>query len=126
MVRKFKEKFKSFFWRGYWSDPAIFFSLLLAFLANAGIWIALRWVVQPTDQPIILHYNVYFGVDSIGEWGNIFMMPAMAAGLLAVNLFLSRFFYYKERLVSYLFASMAFLMQLLMIVGVASVIIINF
>jgi hypothetical protein len=95
-------------------------------LANAGIWVALHWIVQPTNQPIILHYNVYFGVDSIGDWRAVFLMPALAAGLMFTNLFLSRFFYYKERLVSYLFAGMAFLIQLLMIIGVASVIIINF
>jgi hypothetical protein len=123
---KFREKARSFFWHGYWTDPAIFFSLLLAFLANVGIWIALRWIVGPTDQLIILHYNVYFGVDSIGDWRSVFLMPALAGGLMIVNLFLSRFFYYKERLVSYLFAGMALLIQLLMIIGVASVIIINF
>ena len=35
-------------------------------------------------------------------------------------------FYYKEKLVSYLFAGMALLVQLLMAVGLGSVILINF
>jgi hypothetical protein len=53
-------------------------------------------------------------------------MPAIAILIFLVNLILSRFFYYKERLVSYLFAGMGLLAQLLMAVGVISVIIINF
>jgi hypothetical protein len=123
---KFREKAKSFFWHGYWTDPIIFFSLVLAILANVGIWLALRFTVQATDQPVILHYNIYFGVDSIGGWRNVFIMPALAFLIFLVNLILSRFFYYKERLASYLFAGMGLLAQLLMVVGVISVIIINF
>lgn len=123
---KIKEKAKSFFRHGYWTDPVIFFSLGLSVLANAGIWAALLFAVEVVDRPIILHYNIYFGVDAIGDWRNVFIMPAIALLIFLVNLILSRFFYYKERLASHLFAGMGLLAQLLMAVGVASVIIINF
>ncbi|OGI26010.1 MAG: hypothetical protein A3J76_05230 [Candidatus Moranbacteria bacterium RBG_13_45_13] len=123
---KTKERLKRFFWHGYWTDPVIFFSLVLAVLANGGIWIALFRTVVPTDLPIILHYNIYFGIDAIGNWKSVFFMPTLAVILLAANIVLSRFFYYKERLVSYLFAGTALALQLLMAVGVISVIIINF
>lgn len=123
---KIREKLKRFFWHGYWTDPAIFFSLVLAVFSNLGMWVAIWWIVEPTDRPIILHYNVYFGVDAIGDWRNIFLMPALAAAILLANAVLSRFFYYKERLASYLFAGMALLVQLLMMVGLGSVILINF
>src|SRR4030042_4081845 len=111
---KTKERLKRFFWHGYWTDPVIFFSLVLAVLANGGIWIALFRTVVPTDLPIILHYNIYFGIDAIGNWKSVFFMPTLAAILLAANIVLSRFFYYKERLVSYLFAGTALALQLLM------------
>jgi hypothetical protein len=126
MIKNISEKVKRFFWHGYWTDPIIFFSLFLAILVNVGIWVALRFVVQATDQPIILHYNIYFGVDSIGDWRNVFIMPAVALLIFLVNLVLSRFFYYKERLVSHLFAGMGLLVQILMVVGVISILIINF
>jgi len=123
---KFKEKFRSFFWQGFWTDPVIFFSIILAILANVGLWAALFWTVVPTDSPIILHYNIYLGVAAIGNWKSLFYMPALAAVLLFMNLILSRFFYYKERLASYLFAAAALVLQLLMAVGVISAILINF
>lgn len=125
-IAKLKDKAKRFFWHGFWTDPVIFFSIVLAFLANAGIWAALFWTAVPTDAPIILHYNIYFGVDVVGNWKSLFFMPALAAGLLVLNLMLSRFFYYKERLASYLFAAAALVLQLLMAVGVVAAILINF
>lgn len=125
-LSRFKDKTRRFFWHGFWSDPVIFFSIVLAALANAGIWAALFWTAVPTDAPIILHYNIYFGVDVVGNWKSLFFMPALAAGLLFLNLVLSRFFYYKERLASYLFAGTALILQLMMAVGVISAILINF
>ncbi len=123
---KIKEKFKRFFWHGYWTDPVMFFSLVLAVLANAGIWAVLYFTVESSDRPIILHYNIYFGVDFVGDWRNVYIMPALAFLIFLINLVLSRFFYYKERFISYLFAVMALLIQLLMAVGVGSIILINF
>lgn len=123
---KFKEKFHRFFWHGFWTDPVIFFALVFALLANIGLWVALVRTVTPTDTPIILHYNIYFGVDAVGNWKSLFFMPGLAAALLVLNAGLSRFFYYKERLAAYLFAGTALVLQLLMAVAVISAIIINF
>lgn len=123
---KFKDRARRFFWHGFWTDPAIFFPIVLAILANIGLWVALWRAVVPTDLPIILHYNIYFGVDAIGNWKSLFFMPTLAAALLFLNLVLSRFFYYKERLISYLFAGTALILQLLMGVGVIAAILINF
>jgi len=123
---KFADRAKRFFWHGFWTDPVIFFSIILAILTNAGLWVALFRTVVPTNSPIILHYNIFFGVDAVGDWKSLFFMPTLAAVLLFLNLVLSRFFYYKERLVSYLFAGAALVLQLLMAVGVISAILINF
>jgi hypothetical protein len=123
---KYIGRFKRFFWHGFWTDPVIFFSIILAILMNIGLWVTLFRTVVPTDMPIILHYNIYFGVDAVGNWKSLFFMPTLAVVLLFLNLMLSRFFYYKERLVSYLFAGAALVLQLLMAVGVISAILINF
>ena len=123
---KFRERARRFFWHGFWTDPVIFFSLVFAILVNAGLWIALFWTVAPTDTPIILHYNIYFGVDAVGGWKSLFLMPTLAAGLLFLNAVLSRYFYYKEKMAAHLFAGTALILQLLMAVAVVSAIMINF
>ncbi|MDD3487708.1 MAG: hypothetical protein PHF35_05060 [Candidatus Moranbacteria bacterium] len=130
MIKNFfsnlKSRTKRFFWHGFWTDPIIFFTIILAILANLSLWGALYSTVIRSDSPIILHYNIYFGVDAVGNWRSLYSMPALAAILLLLNLILSRFFYYKERTVSYLFSGAALVSQLLMAVGVASAIMINF
>lgn len=123
---KIEERFKRFFWHGFWTDPIIFFSIFFGVLFNAGIWIALFWTVIPTDLPVILHYNVHFGVDEVGNWKNVFIMPTIAFVLLLFNLILARFFYFKEKPLAYLFAVSLVILQLLMAVGVISIILINF
>jgi len=126
LTAKFKEKAKSFFWHGFWTDPVIFFSLIFAILVNIGLWVALFWTVTPTDLPIILHYNIYFGVDAIGGWKSLFFMPTLAAVLFFLNAVLSRYFYFKEKMVAYLFSGTALILQILMAVAVISAIMINF
>lgn len=123
---KIREKTKRFFWHGYWTDPTVFFALVLALVANIAMWLTVRFAVETTDQPVILHYNVYFGIDAIGDWKSIYFMPGLALVFLLANVVLSRFFYYKERLAACLFALTALVVQLLMAVGLASVIMINF
>jgi hypothetical protein len=123
---KLRDRMRRFFWHGFWSDPIIFFSIVLAALANIAIWASLYFTIEPTGRDIILHYNIYFGVDAIGSWRNVFFMPALALILLLINLVLSRFFYYKERLLAYLFSVSALILQLLMVIGIISVILINF
>ena len=123
---KFRERAKRFFWHGYWTDPVVFFPFVLGILVNGAMWLAVWRIVQPTDQPLILHYNVYFGIDAIGDWRSIYLMPGLALVFLLVNAVLSRFFFYKEKFVSYLFALMAFVVQALMAIGLASVLMINF
>ncbi|MFA5871351.1 MAG: hypothetical protein WC858_01385 [Parcubacteria group bacterium] len=121
-----RDRLRRFFWHGFWSDPVVFFSIVPAVIVNIALWVALFITIEPTDRDIILHYNIYFGVDAIGSWKNVFFMPGLALALLLINLVLSRFFYYKERLLAYLFSASALILQLLMVIGIISVIIINF
>jgi hypothetical protein len=124
--KNISEKTRRFFWHGFWSDPVIFFSIVLAVIANIVLWGALYFTIEPANRDIILHYNIYFGVDAIGSWKNVFFMPGLALILLLTNLVLSRFFYYKERLLAYLFSVSALMLQLLMAIGIISLILINF
>lgn len=71
----------------------------------------LGFVIRPRETPIVLHYNVYFGVDLLGAWWQAYLLPAAVLFLLAFHLFLARYFYRRrERVASYLLLlSMLFL-----------------
>jgi hypothetical protein len=72
------------------------FFLLLGF----GI---LGYVIRPREASIVLHYNIYFGVDLLGAWWHAYLLPGVACLLFGGHLFLARSFYHKrERVASYL------------------------
>jgi hypothetical protein len=79
----------------------------VAYLINFGV---LAFFVSTQQSVVILHYNVYFGVDLIGERWQAFLIPSFSLAFVAVNTLLAGWLYAKgERMASYmlLFASCA-------------------
>lgn len=120
-------KIRSFFAQEYFKSHIVRWLLLFVIVANLANWAALKIFIQPVDLPIILHYNVYFGVDMLGDWKNLFLLPAIGLILFLINFFLSLYFYKrKERIASYLLLIAALMIQLSLIIASVGVIIINY
>lgn len=119
---KLFEKHKDFF-----RNPIVFWLLILSIFFNLTNWAALAIFVKPVDKTIILHYNVYFGVDSVGHWGQAYFLPAIGLILLIANLTLADYFYLrKERMASHILMMTALMAQLSLLIASASVILINY
>ena len=101
----------------------VFFSALV----NLIDWLALRFFLRSGENFIILHYNVYFGVDWRGLPKEAFFLPFIGLILLAIN-FLTAFYFYarKERIAAYLILMTALMAQLILLISIISVIIINY
>jgi hypothetical protein len=83
--------------------------------------------VKPNDLPIVLHYNVYFGVDIIGDWWQVFLLPSIGLVFMLVNGILSYALYKRyERIAAYLFLLTAFLVQVSIVIASVSISIINY
>lgn len=120
-------RFKLFFKRDYFQNHLVLWMLIFSFGANLADWILLAVFTHPVDSGIILHYNVYFGVDMIGDWKLAFIMPAVGLILLVVNILLGAYFYRnKERIASYVLLIAALMAQLSLLIASTSVIIINY
>ncbi len=122
-----KVKIRSFFAADYFQSHIVRWLLVFIGVANLANWAALKIFIQPVDLPIILHYNVYFGVDMLGGWKNLFLLPATGLILFLINFFLSLYFYKrKERIAGYLLLIATLMIQLSLIVASVSAIIINY
>ncbi len=87
----------------------------------------LFFFIKPINFPIILHYNVYFGVDIIGNWWQVYFLPAMGAAFFAINMILAYvFFQSRERIASYLLLLTSFILQVGNIIASSGVIFINY
>jgi len=63
--------------------------LLYIWLAGIGInlanWLFIALNISPADRPIPLHYNIYFCIDLIGVWYNMFVIPLSGLVIIIVN-----------------------------------------
>jgi hypothetical protein len=118
---------KSFFVQEYFRNVIVAWLLILSLLANLANWVILKLLIQPVDFSIILHYNVYFGVDLKGSYQQVFGIPLIGLFLFLINISLSKYVYKKgERIASYLLLMATLMLQINLIVYSLSIILINY
>ena len=111
----------------FFKDHIILWFLVFNFLANLINWIGLAIFINKTEGNIILHYNVYFGVDNFGNWEQVFWMPVIGLFLFLINLYLAFFFYnIKETIASYVLLVASLMVEFCLIIASISVILINY
>ncbi|MFA6524722.1 MAG: hypothetical protein WCT33_00450 [Patescibacteria group bacterium] len=77
-------------------------AILVALFLNLGIWILLYAKIKPSPDPIFLHYNIYFGIDLIGDWYRIYIIPLSGLLIILVNYLVGVIMYSSKRILSYL------------------------
>src|SRR3989344_4976835 len=54
--------------RTFFHNAIVHWLLIGTFFLNIALWCFVAYFIRPGKIPIILHYNVYFGVDLVGAW----------------------------------------------------------
>lgn len=122
-----KTRFKLFFKGEFFQNKIVLWLVVLSLFLNLADWAMLAIFIKPIDSPIILHYNVYFGVDMAGSWKMVFILPSIGLTLFLVNFFLAKYFYSKlERIACHILLIAGFMIQLSLIIASLSVILINY
>ncbi len=130
--KSLKSAFKLFFEKHilekeFFRSRIILWLLALNVIANIANWIIIAIFINRLDGDIILHYNVYFGVDAMGDWHRVFLLPIIGVIILALNAVLAAYFYIKkERIASYILLLAAFMVQINLIIAAASIMMINY
>lgn len=95
--------------------------LLLGLFPLLGSFIILGSTIFPINIPIILRYNVYFGVSLLGDWWQVYIFPTVGIFLYAVHVLLARHYYrLRERIASYLVLLASFFMgSAIMLIAIA-------
>jgi len=76
-------------------------------------------------KPIIVHFDAYKGIDFLGSRLDIFVIFASALIIFVINLFLTEYLFYRERFLSYLFASVNLFFVILVLIAAAAIISVN-
>lgn len=91
--------------------------LFLSAVVNLSMWAYLYANRIESDYPIILHYNLFLGVDLLGDYNMMYVLPAIGSILFIVNAMLGQSFYKTERLASYLLTFNILAVQLLLMLS---------
>ncbi len=87
----------------FWHNNIARILIVLALVPLVWSALVLGARVFPTDIPVVLRYNVYFGVSLLGDWWQVYMLPVCGVILLGLHIFLAEHYYrMKERVASYL------------------------
>lgn len=122
-----KIRFKYFFSQEFFHSGIVQWVLIGSLILNAINWGLIAFFIRPVDFPIILHYNVYFGVDVIGAWWQVYTLPLIGLMILLVNTILGYLFYkQKERIVAHLLMMAVVVVQISIIIAVAGLLLINY
>ncbi len=77
--------------------------LVLGLFPLLASGIVLGSTIFPISIPLILRYNVYFGVSLLGDWWQVYAFPLAGMFLYLVHFLLARHYYnLRERIASYL------------------------
>lgn len=106
-------------------DGASRFFLVLASSSNVVSWLLVISKIQSLPEPVILHYNAYFGIDMTGQSEMVFLLPA--AGLLVgfINFILGAYFGGKEVVIARTITATSLLFNLLINLAIAALIFVN-
>ena len=85
-------------------------------ILNLMTWIFLYWQIQPQVEPVVLRYNIYFGINLIGPWWQVFWWPLLGLIILIVNFILANWMLRNNRFLSYFLVYTATLCQILLAV----------
>ncbi len=114
----------------YREDLVVKISFILSLIINIMIWLALYFKLYPFSYlteygQIYLHYNIYFGIDSIGSWYIPFVIPALGLFIILFNNILAYIFYLTEKIISYVLIISQTVLQTVLLAAAVFVILLN-
>lgn len=87
----------------------------------------LGYFIRSTENIIVFHYNVYFGVDIQSVWWQVFILPIAGILFLVGHTFLARRFYgSSERIAAYLMLFGSGLLSIGIMLASVSIVFINY
>jgi len=114
-------KFMRVFLRNKAVSAAVFCGLLI----NGTMWIIISMNRISANIPIPLHYNAYYGVDYLGDYSKIFIMPAVGLVIIFTNTILGFLLAKRCKVASKLLLFIIPLTQALLLVATISIILFN-
>lgn len=101
--------------------------IILNLTNNIFVWVFTSGINQQVDaSQIILHYNISFGVNLIGNVGQLYFLPIFGLMIIITNLLLAYLFQKNNKLIAHLLFLGSLVFNSLLILTTFSLYLINF
>jgi len=108
--------------------PRFLWCAILAFLICA-LDVALpilRIMPLHVARPFIpLHYNIYLGVDRLGPWDQIFVLPILGFCLFLFNLLIQTMAFRREKLLAFMIAVATAIIEFVFLGAMVLIVLLN-
>lgn len=107
--------------RFYWQDRTIRY----AYLGVSGLLLVtliLSYWLMPASETAALHYNIYYGIDFIGNSLNLLWVPIVVLILSIINFFVGLMIWRHDRIISYFMAVGTLFLSMIAVVSVSLII----
>jgi len=92
---------------------------------NVALFLFFLFFIRQSNVPIVLHYNVDWGVDYFGEIKSIFALPLIGAIIFLINGVLALKIWKKNQALSYFFMVSTLLAQCFLVISGIALYLIN-
>ena len=106
-------------------DKAVLLNFWLNALLQLLAWFGALLLARPASQPLILHYNIYFGVDFLGPWVWLLVFPVSGLFIFFLNFTLALGLYVHQRLLSLFLVYVATAVQAIFLTALGLIYLIN-
>ncbi|OGD24991.1 hypothetical protein A2819_01650 [Candidatus Azambacteria bacterium RIFCSPHIGHO2_01_FULL_40_24] len=101
-------------------DTMVKLLMISAILLNIGLFLFFYFFIKRSDIPIVLHYNVDWGVDYFGEVKNIFILPLIGLIIFLLNGVLALRLWFRMKSLAYFIAAITLISEIfLWLAGIA-------
>ncbi len=99
----------------FFSSLATKLYLLATFIVNIILWVSAFFIYNLADHGlVILHYNIDFGIDLIGQPREFFILPIFGLMVIIINSWIAMFIGRKGRFSAHLLLGSALLVNCLL------------
>lgn len=96
----------------YMRHPFTAVSLGVGFFLNLVVWGWIAFQIPRGTEQIFLHYNVLFGVDTIGVWHELFVPPLGGLIIIIFNGLLGWIFFQRDKYLAHFLNATSVIVQI--------------
>jgi len=100
----------------FFKDKVILINLGLSLVPWFFSLVWLYFKIEPQVEPVALRYTVYFGIDLIGPWWYVYLIPLIGFITLVINFSLAYLTYLSNKILAQLIMLASAIIQVLLVI----------